>query len=163
MTAPRVKSSDGSGVEKKNTALSQNSTKSSEHGRPNMHQPVVTIKKRGWVSRVVPNQFDICVLGPTMADEEAELRAKNPHDVPEPEHIKTIEDFQDTIFRGETVDADPDTDQEELAVVPSDNQWDTTSNGKDFFIKKAGYKFAGNHLLIDLWGATNLDKQDVIE
>jgi hypothetical protein len=37
-----------------------------------MHQPVVTINRRGWVSKVVPNQFDICIVGPTMNDEEIE-------------------------------------------------------------------------------------------
>ena len=126
-----------------------------------MHQPVITINKRGWTSRVVPNQFDICIVNPTMNDEEAVLREKNKDKIEDPEHVKWIENYQDIVFDGKTVDVELDSDSDEaqnLGGGSSDNQWDTTSNGKDFFIKKAGFKFAGNHLLIDLWGATNLDK-----
>ncbi len=37
------------------------------------------------------------------------------------------------------------------------------NNTKGYFIERNGVKFAGVHLLIDLWGATNLDKLDVVE
>jgi len=54
-----------------------------------------------------------------------------------------------------------------VSELPSSNQ--TTTNElpgqapeaqpeeqKDYFVEKDGVKFAGTHLLIDLWGATNL-------
>ncbi len=34
---------------------------------------------------------------------------------------------------------------------------------KDYFVQKDGVKFAGTHLLIDLWGATNLDAPETID
>jgi S-adenosylmethionine decarboxylase len=40
---------------------------------------------------------------------------------------------------------------------------DITSNGKDYFVEKDGLKFAGTHLIIDLWGASNLDSADTVE
>ena len=36
-------------------------------------------------------------------------------------------------------------------------------NVTDYFVERDGQKFAGTHLLIDLWGATNLDNQPLIE
>jgi S-adenosylmethionine decarboxylase len=36
-------------------------------------------------------------------------------------------------------------------------------NDKDYFIERNGVRFAGTHLLIDLWGATKLDDIDLIE
>ncbi len=33
----------------------------------------------------------------------------------------------------------------------------------DHFIEGEGYHFAGGHVIIDLWGATNLDKADIVE
>lgn len=41
--------------------------------------------------------------------------------------------------------------------------WPAVNNTRDYFIERDGLKFAGVHLLIDLWEATNLDKMDVIE
>jgi S-adenosylmethionine decarboxylase len=38
-----------------------------------------------------------------------------------------------------------------------------SAGGKDYFIQKDGQTYAGSHILIDLWGATNLDKVQVIE
>jgi hypothetical protein len=59
-----------------------------------MHQPVITINRRGWVSKVVPNQFDICIVNPTMNDELIEFQDKEgKFAVPEPEHVNQIEDF----------------------------------------------------------------------
>lgn len=43
------------------------------------------------------------------------------------------------------------------------SSWPSTDNGKDYFVEKNGMKYAGTHLLIDLWGATNLDKIDLVE
>ncbi len=34
---------------------------------------------------------------------------------------------------------------------------------KDYFVVKDGMKFAGSHLLVDLWGATNLCEPSVID
>lgn len=36
-------------------------------------------------------------------------------------------------------------------------------NNKDYFIERNGVRYAGTHLLIDLWGAENLDDIDLIE
>jgi S-adenosylmethionine decarboxylase len=33
----------------------------------------------------------------------------------------------------------------------------------DYFVEKDGMKFAGTHLLIDLWGARNLDQPELID
>ena len=34
---------------------------------------------------------------------------------------------------------------------------------KDYFVERDGMKFAGMHLLIDLWGASNLDSPSLID
>ena len=51
-----------------------------------------------------------------------------------------------------------------VSEFPSDNQSTETSfpvfGGEervDYFVEKDGMKFAGTHLLVDLWGASNLD------
>ena len=75
---------------------SHTSTKSSEENYEHdvkMHQPIITINRRGWVSRVVPNQFDICIVNPTMNEEEIEKQDKDKYTVPEPEHVNLMEDF----------------------------------------------------------------------
>jgi len=43
-------------------------------------------------------------------------------------------------------------------MLPSDAQTSDTSasEAKDYFVTRDGVKFAGTHLIIDLWGATNL-------
>ena len=41
--------------------------------------------------------------------------------------------------------------------------WPVVDNEKDYFIERDGVKFAGMHLLIDLWGASHLDDIDVVE
>ena len=49
-----------------------------------------------------------------------------------------------------------------VSELPSSNQMQsdaeraTTEVQKDYFVQKDGVKFAGTHLLVDLWGATNL-------
>jgi S-adenosylmethionine decarboxylase len=40
---------------------------------------------------------------------------------------------------------------------------DQTEVQKDYFVEKDGVKFAGTHLLIDLWGASNLADPDHID
>ena len=46
---------------------------------------------------------------------------------------------------------------------PSENQTTTTTSvgvedeRKDYFVERDGMKFAGTHLLIDIWGASRLD------
>ncbi len=46
-----------------------------------------------------------------------------------------------------------------VSEFPSENQTAThlvAEEQKDYFVERDGMKFAGSHLLIDLWGATNL-------
>ncbi len=53
-----------------------------------------------------------------------------------------------------------------VSELPSSNQTSTSDAerigtdvdavDKDYFVEKDGVKFAGTHLLVDLWGATNL-------
>lgn len=40
---------------------------------------------------------------------------------------------------------------------------DATSNGKDYFVEKNGLRFAGTHLIVDLWDASNLDDAASVE
>jgi S-adenosylmethionine decarboxylase len=52
-----------------------------------------------------------------------------------------------------------------VSELPSENQ---TPSGcievqKDYFVEKDGEKFAGTHLLVDLWGATNLCDPELID
>ncbi len=52
-----------------------------------------------------------------------------------------------------------------VSELPSDNQTpsDCIEVQKDYFVEKDGEKFAGTHLLVDLWGATNLCDPDLID
>lgn len=45
----------------------------------------------------------------------------------------------------------------------NDVVWPVASNDKDYFVERNGVKFAGTHLLIDLWGAEKLDDLSVVE
>jgi S-adenosylmethionine decarboxylase len=47
--------------------------------------------------------------------------------------------------------------------IASDAERNVTEVGKDYFVQKDGVKFAGTHLLIDLWGASNLTDPDHID
>ncbi|MBI5163585.1 MAG: adenosylmethionine decarboxylase [Magnetospirillum sp.] len=53
------------------------------------------------------------------------------------------------------------------AIVTAANEvrqaWPAVDNGKDYYVTRNGVQFAGTHLLIDLWGATNLDRIDLVE
>jgi S-adenosylmethionine decarboxylase len=47
---------------------------------------------------------------------------------------------------------------------PSENQsHDRSEEQKDYFVEKDGVKFAGTHLLLDLWGASNLADPGLID
>ncbi len=50
-------------------------------------------------------------------------------------------------------------------MLPSDAQNSVTSasEAKDYFVTRDGVKFAGTHLIIDLWGATNLADPEHID
>jgi S-adenosylmethionine decarboxylase len=54
-----------------------------------------------------------------------------------------------------------------VSEIPSENQTTTAllvdEEQKDYFVEKDGMKFAGTHLLVDLWGATNLDNPALID
>ncbi len=55
-----------------------------------------------------------------------------------------------------------------VSEVPSENQTILTSSGheedrKDYFVERDGMKFAGTHLLIDIWGASRLDSPEHID
>jgi S-adenosylmethionine decarboxylase len=56
-----------------------------------------------------------------------------------------------------------------VSDFPSENQTlahDTVADSavtKDYFVERDGVKFAGTHLLIDLWGAQNLDDPALID
>jgi S-adenosylmethionine decarboxylase len=52
-----------------------------------------------------------------------------------------------------------------VSVIPSENQTEAAAldERKDYFVEKDGMRFAGTHLLVDLWGATNLSDPDHID
>ena len=51
-----------------------------------------------------------------------------------------------------------------VSELPSENQTqDNSEEQKDYFVEKDGTRFAGMHLLIDLWGATNLADPELID
>jgi len=49
------------------------------------------------------------------------------------------------------------------ARAASARLWPVVGNDNDYFVERDGVKFAGTHLIIDLWGATNLDRLDIVE
>jgi S-adenosylmethionine decarboxylase len=58
-----------------------------------------------------------------------------------------------------------------VSESPSENQTITTvsseptalNTAKDYFVERNGVRYAGMHLLIDIWGAINLDDPDLID
>lgn len=56
-----------------------------------------------------------------------------------------------------------------VSESPSENQTNDTSlsgageERTDYFVERDGMKFAGTHLLVDLWGASRLDDPDHID
>ncbi|HSV28987.1 MAG TPA: adenosylmethionine decarboxylase [Candidatus Omnitrophota bacterium] len=50
-----------------------------------------------------------------------------------------------------------------VSAANEDQAWPESENGKDYYVSRNGVKYAGTHLLIDLWGATNLDDIELVE
>ena len=57
-----------------------------------------------------------------------------------------------------------------VSETPSENQTTIATfpsfegeERKDYFVERDGMKYAGTHLLVDLWGATNLDNPELID
>jgi S-adenosylmethionine decarboxylase len=54
-----------------------------------------------------------------------------------------------------------------VSELPSENQTSEPSaeaeEQKDYFVERDGMKFAGTHLLVDLWGASNLGDPETID
>lgn len=50
----------------------------------------------------------------------------------------------------------PSSNQTTTNALPGQTPQGQPEEQKDYFVEKDGVKFAGTHLLIDLWGATNL-------
>ena len=56
-----------------------------------------------------------------------------------------------------------------VSELPSENQTIASfrsfegEDRKDYFVERDGMKFAGTHLLVDLWGATNLADPSLID
>jgi S-adenosylmethionine decarboxylase len=51
-----------------------------------------------------------------------------------------------------------------VSDLPSSNQESTGPEAqKDYFVEKDGVKFAGTHLLLDLWGSSNLIDPELID
>ena len=46
---------------------------------------------------------------------------------------------------------------------PARSPWPESDDAKDYFVERDGVKFAGTHLLIDLWGAQGLNDLDLTE
>ena len=44
-----------------------------------------------------------------------------------------------------------------VSETPSEAQTFDAAEAKDYFVERDGVRFAGTHLIVDLWGATNLD------
>ncbi len=57
----------------------------------------------------------------------------------------------------------PSENQTTTAVSAELNAVNDAAAAKDYFVERDGMKFAGMHLLIDLWGATNLDSPELID
>jgi len=53
----------------------------------------------------------------------------------------------------------PSENQTTIATVPNAEG----EEQKDYFVEKDGIRFAGTHLLVDLWGAQNLDDPELID
>ena len=53
----------------------------------------------------------------------------------------------------------PSENQTTIALVPGA----LAEERKDYFVEKDGMRFAGTHLLVDLWGARNLDNPALID
>ena len=66
------------------------------------------------------------------------------------------------------MDANPSIDTHSHCHIPAMEERRPVSvgladNGKDYFIERDGARYAGTHLIIDLWGAERLDDLEHIE
>ncbi|MBE9558452.1 MAG: adenosylmethionine decarboxylase [Proteobacteria bacterium] len=64
---------------------------------------------------------------------------------------------------GTDLGRDPGTthaDDVTRSVIPLHADRDSFENDKDFFIERDGVRFAGTHLIIDLWGCEGIDDID---
>lgn len=61
--------------------------------------------------------------------------------------------------------AELDMDLEEVATVAAETQtlYPVVDNTKDYFIERDGVRYAGNHILVELWDAAHLDDPKLIE
>lgn len=61
--------------------------------------------------------------------------------------------------------AELDMDLEEVAPCAAETQplYPVVDNTKDYFIERDGVRYAGNHVLVELWDAVNLDDPKLIE
>jgi S-adenosylmethionine decarboxylase len=58
----------------------------------------------------------------------------------------------------------PNTKKTALSVVANANiPYSSSDENKDYFKEENGLKFAGTHLIIDVWNAENLDNLQLIE
>ena len=61
--------------------------------------------------------------------------------------------------------AELDMDLEEVVETTTETQtlYPVVDNTKDYFIEQDGVRFAGNHVLVELWDAVNLDEPKLID
>lgn len=61
--------------------------------------------------------------------------------------------------------AELDMDLEEVATGAAETQtlYPVVDNTKDYFIERDGVRYAGNHILVELWDAAHLDDPKLIE
>lgn len=57
----------------------------------------------------------------------------------------------------------PNASTADTASLPERAGNDVTDERTDYFVERDGKVFAGTHLLVDLWGATNLDDPATID
>ncbi len=61
------------------------------------------------------------------------------------------------------VDAEAEADDARADASIQTGEFAETTGAKDYFVERNGLRYAGSHLIIDLWDAQHLDDADVIE
>ncbi len=61
------------------------------------------------------------------------------------------------------VDTEAEADDARADVLIQTGKFAETTGAKDYFIERNGLRYAGSHLIIDLWEAQHLDDAEVIE
>ena len=56
-----------------------------------------------------------------------------------------------------------DTLAQEVEETSAQVLYPVIDNSKDYFVEKDGERYAGNHLLVEIWGGSNLDDPKTIE